>query len=105
MELFTKNILLDQDAFQTASAKLDQLVADIKSLRSDIEDMLDDLQTGFDSDAGRKFVSAVEGHLLTPLEQQQLTIEFTAGVLKQVIGTYEPSFTQFKVLNDSIQNR
>ena len=104
MELFTKNIILDQEAFQEASGRMERLVEDITSLRSDIEKMLEDLQTGFDSEAGRKFVNACKSHLLTPLEQQQKTIEFTAGVLKQVIGTYEPSFTQFKALNNSIQD-
>lgn len=101
-DMFTQNIVIDEEAFQTASVRMDRLISDIISLRSDIEDMLEDLATGFDSEAGRKFLAAVRGHLLTPLEQQQQTIEFTAGVLRQVISTYEPSFTKFQALNNSI---
>ena len=46
-------ILIDEEALNTAANRFRELTAEVKALQKDIEDMLNDSKTGFDTPAGK----------------------------------------------------
>lgn len=99
------DVILDEEAFAKASADFEQLLQDMNSLRSDIDTMLSELQTGFNTTAGRKFISSCKDNLITPMEQQAATLEFAANALKRAKQEYEPIFADYKALNSAIEQK
>lgn len=99
------DVILDEEAFETASNEFTKLLEDMNALRSDIDTMLSDLQTGFNTTAGRKFISSCKDNLITPMEQQAATLEFAANALKRAKQEYEPIFADYKALNSAIEQK
>jgi len=97
------DVILDEEAFETASNEFSKLLEDMNSLRSDIDTMLSELETGFNTTAGRKFISSCKDNLITPMEQQAATLEFAATALKKAKQEYEPIFDEYKTLNSDIE--
>ena len=97
------DIVLDEEAFNKAASDFEELATQLQSLRDDVDKMLTDLQTGFDTPAGRKFIASCQNNLITPLEQQKLVIEHISSTLNEVKGAYTPVFTEYDSLNKQIQ--
>ena len=102
--MFTKDILLDQDKFKTAADQFEILSKDMSDLRSDIDRLLDELATGFDTPAGRKFISSCKSNLLQPMDDQADVILHVSENLRQVRMKYESVFTEFTELNNAIKS-
>lgn len=98
------DVILDEEAFTQASQEFEKLLGDMRSLRSDIDAMLNELQEGFNTDAGRKFIASCKDNLITPMEQQAATLEFAANALKKARQEYEPVFEDYKSLNTAIES-
>ena len=105
MAFLNIDVILDEEAFDQASAEFTKLLEDMNALRSDIDTMLNDLETGFNTTAGRKFISSCKDNLITPMEQQAATLEFSATTLKKARQEYEPVFDGYKALNSEIEQR
>lgn len=100
--LFSQDVLLDQDHFQKASAELTALSGEMDTLRQDIDGLLKELEMGFATPAGRKFILSCKENLLQPMKDQADVIQHVADNLTQAQGKYEAVFEEFEALNRSI---
>ncbi len=102
--LFAKDVLLDEDAFESASRHFIGLSRDLNSLESDITRLLDELYTGFDTPAGRKFINSCRGNLLQPMRDLSAVINHISDNLIQARSKYKSVFDEFKKLNSIIND-
>ncbi|MBQ8298180.1 MAG: hypothetical protein IJX77_10410 [Ruminococcus sp.] len=98
------DIILDESAFSEAISGFADLSTELQNLRNDIEGLLAVLKTGFDTPAGRKFISSCEKNLLEPLDRQKLVLEHISGTLKEAKGSYSTVFTEYEELNAAINS-
>ena len=91
-------ILIDEEALNTAANRFRELTAEVKALQKDIEDMLNDFKTGFDTPAGKKFYNSCANGLLTPINEQVIVIEHIADNLMQAKNIYAPVFDGYRDL-------
>ncbi len=101
--MFTKDILLDEDRFQTASDQLSGLSTDIKNLRKDINSLLGELEKGFDTPAGKKFINTCKDGLLRPMDDQAAVVKHVSDNLTMARNKYESVFTEYMQLNNLIK--
>lgn len=101
---FPTDILLDDEVFMNASRQFEQLSKDIKNLEENVKKGLDNLQQGFQTPAGKKFVKSCEAYLLKPLKDQTIVIEHVSKNLATAKSKYETVFKEYKQLNDNINN-
>ncbi|MBQ3940414.1 MAG: hypothetical protein II723_04810 [Oscillospiraceae bacterium] len=94
-----QDIVLDDAAFEKASARFDELSAKVQALRADIEGMLQTLQSGFDTPAGRLFVTSCRNNLLEPLDQQKLVLDHISESLSDAKSEYASVFAEYENLN------
>ena len=102
--MFEKDIVLDEEAFAAAIKDYDALKTRLEKLRGDIEKMLELLQTGFNTPAGRKFVSSCKTNLFTPLNDQARVLEHISTTLAECKSSYAVVFTKYKELNKAIED-
>lgn len=100
----SKDIVLDESAFDKAINDFADLAVQLQGLRTDIEELLGVLKGGFDTPAGRKFINSCESNLLEPLDRQKLVIEHISSTLTEVKGSYSTVFTEYGNLNATIQS-
>ena len=103
-DMFTGNIVLDQEAFQNAASRLNTLAEDMNSLQSQIQSLLDGLRTGFATPAGEKFFQACGTTLLEPMKRQSIVIKHVSQNLQKANDAYQSVFDEYKSLNNSINN-
>jgi uncharacterized protein YukE len=96
LDALTKSIVLDEEAFTKASNDFDDLSQKINSLRKDIESMLDDLQRGFDSPAGRKFMDSCRNNLIKPMEEQKIVVDHISETLRKCTDAYRSVFDEYR---------
>lgn len=100
--LFSKDILLDDDAFEKAAKDFIQLSKDMNSLKKDINRLLTELKQGFDTPAGKKFMESCESGLLKALEDQANVIEHVSNNLQGAKQSYQSVFAEYEKLNRMI---
>ena len=93
---FDTNIIIDEEAFMKAASQFDELSGKIDSLRADIDDMLNQLKTGFDTPAGKKFIASCENSLIPPLEEQKIVVTHIAENLRYAKQTYQTIFDDYR---------
>lgn len=101
---FVNDVIIDEDAFNSAVREFSNLSFKLHTLRIAIENMLDDLKDGFDTPAGKKFISAYKDILIAPLEDQKRVIEHVSENLKYAKESYSSIFEEYSKLNDTIKN-
>lgn len=99
---FSDDMILDEEAFRKASNEFADLVTRMNQLRAEIDGMLNDLKHGFDTPAGHRFIHSCENALLTPMEQQALTIQHVSKMLSDCIDRYRDVFDEYRVLQSKI---
>ena len=62
--IFKKDIVLDEEAFQTAGNEFKTLSADMESLKAEVDEMLQLIKIGFDTPAGAKFIQSCQTTLI-----------------------------------------
>lgn len=102
--LFTKTIVLDQDKFQKASDDFAELSRQMEQLQQDISSLLTELNRGFDTPAGRRFMDSCQKNLLDQLKDQADAIKHVSDNLKTARSEYESVFTEFGALNRTISS-
>lgn len=102
MSVFEEDIILDEEAFDTAISDFVALGVQLQQLRSDIEDMLSVLKAGFDTPAGVKFINSCENNLFKPLDAQKLVIDHIASSLAESKQAYESVFREYESLQTAI---
>jgi len=101
--LFSDDIILDEEAFKKASDDFSALSIRLQKLDEEIEDMLLDLQKGFDTPAGRKFVNACRNNLRQPMNDQKVVLEHISQTLLEVREMYAKVFSEYESLNAAIK--
>ncbi len=100
--LFSNDIIIDEDAFNTAISEFSELSEKLQRLRNDIEDMLNNLQAGFDTPAGAKFIKACRDNLYIPLDAQKLVLKHISTTLQESKQAYESVFREYENLQSTI---
>lgn len=100
--VFGEDIVLDEAAFDTAIRDFDALGIQLKKLKMDIEDMMNELKQGFDTPAGRKFIASCEKNLSKPLDAQELVLNHIATTLRESKQAYESVFQEYEALQTTI---
>ncbi|MCM1534919.1 MAG: hypothetical protein NC126_03230 [Clostridium sp.] len=98
------DILLDSEAFDTASADMQALKERTENLKRKLESMYRDLATALDTPAGKQLELTAEKVLLQPIDNLLLVINHISSTLDEIIGTgyYKDVFIKFEEFNDSI---
>lgn len=102
--LFLKDILLDEEAFQKASTDYADLAQKMEELQTEISNLLDELEKGFDTPAGRKFIKSCRSGLLELMRKQSIVINHVSTNLSQAKRKYQSVFNEYKALNNTINN-
>lgn len=99
------DILLDSEAFDTASADMQTLKTRTENLKRKLESMYRDLATALDTPAGKQLELTAEKVLLQPIDDLMLVIEHISSTLDEIIGTgyYKDVFIKFEEFNNSIK--
>lgn len=100
--VFRYDIVLDQEAFNKAISDFSALSTRLENLRADVEDILETLETGFDTPAGRKFIKSCKSNLVNPLNDQKLVIDHIYESLTESQKAYESVFSEYQDLNSTI---
>lgn len=102
MNVFGEDIILDEEAFDTAIKDFAALGTQLQRLRIDIEEMLSVLKSGFNTPAGVKFINSCENNLFKPLDAQKLVIDHISKSLSESKQTYESIFREYESLQTAI---
>ena len=100
--VFGEDIVLDEAAFNTAISDFAALGEQLQQLRTDIEEMLNILKTGFDTPAGAKFISSCEKNLFQPLDAQKIVLDHISKSLSESKRAYESVFREYEALQATI---
>lgn len=101
--MFNQDIIIDQEAFAKAINEFEALSARLEKLRIKIEGMMDALEKGFDTPAGRKFLSSCTEHLFQPMKDQKVVLEHLAETLRDAQNEYAAVFTKYDELNTAVK--
>lgn len=102
MAFILQDIVLDEEAFDTAARDFEALGRQLQKLREDIEEMLNGLKAGFNTPAGVKFINSCEKNLYEPLDAQKIVIEHISQTLADSRRTYESVFREYEALQTAI---
>lgn len=105
MKFLYHDILLDDSAFNTASAEMKQLKTDTENLKTKMQKMYEDLQNAMDTPSGDAVELVSSKVLLEPIDNLLLVVDHISSTLTQIIGTgyYKDVFVKFEELNSSIK--
>ena len=101
---FPKDIVLDDNAFSTAANEFADLSSKLQALRNEVEEMINTLKVGFDTPAGRQFISSCEANLYEPLDAQKLVLDHISETLRNSMEAYESVFREYDSLQSYVQN-
>ena len=98
------DILLDDTAFNTASAEMATLKTRTETLKTDLEAMYKELTTALDTPAGKQIELTAGTVLIQPIDDLLLVIQHISDTLTEIIGTghYKDVFIKFEQLNQSV---
>lgn len=101
----SRDIILDDTAFTTASSEMAELKNRTEELKTELKQMYKDLTTALDTPAGKAVEITAGKVLLKPIEDMLLVIEHISSTLEEIIGTgyYKDVFIKFEQLNQSIK--
>ena len=89
-------ILIDEEELQKAHNDFLELAQKAQSLLRDIEQLNEEMRTGFDTPAGHKFYNSYKDCLCEPLNQQIIVIEHIAENLTTAKNMYQSVFDQYR---------
>lgn len=99
------DIVLDSEAFHTASADMKELKIRTENLREKLDTLYQELATALNTPAGKELDLTAEKVLLQPIDDMLLVIDHISATLEEIIGTgyYKDIFIKFEELNESIK--
>lgn len=101
----SQDIVLDSDAFKTASSDMELLRTRTENLKNKLQLMYHELTTALDTPAGKQVELTAEKVLIEPIHSLLLVIEHISSTLTDIIGTgyYKDVFIEFEKLNSSLK--
>ena len=98
------DILLDDAAFNAASAEMATLRARAEAQKTKLEEMYTELTTALDTPAGKQIETTAGEVLIKPIDDLLLIIEHISDTLTEIIGTghYKGVFIKFEQINQNI---
>ncbi len=102
INVFKQNVVIEEEAFSQAAAEFEELAAKIDSLLNEINEMMDDLKTGFDTPAGHKFIQACGNTLVDPLEKQKIVVTHISENLNKARTMYQSVFDEYREVVNSM---
>ena len=104
MPTLSQDIILDEDAFNTASADMEALKIRTENLQTKLEGMYESLKTALVTPAGEAVDLAAKKVLIQPIKDLSAVIQHVSETLNEIIGSgyYKDVFTEFEELNDSL---
>lgn len=101
MAYLTHDIVLDENAFTTASREMATLKRDAANLKSKLEKMYENVSTALDTTAGEEIKVTSKNVLLQPIEDMSAVIQHISETLNTVIGSgyYKDIFVKYEELN------
>ena len=97
-------ILIDEEELQKAHNDFMELAAKAKSLLKDIEQLNEEIKTGFDTPAGKIFYNSYKDCLCEPLNQQIIVIKHIAENLVTAKSMYQSVFDEYRDLVNTINS-
>ena len=100
-----KDILLDDNAFNTASSDMQALITRTENLKAKMEQMYEDLKNAMDTPAGEAVEMVSKKVLIKPINDMLLVVGHISSTLTDIIGTgyYKDVFVKFENLNESVK--
>ncbi len=95
-----KNIVIDDEVFSRNAEQLQELINDVKTLVTNVNDMLLQLSIGYNTPAGRKLLNSCKMHIIVPLVEQELVISQVMKNLEIAKNGYQSVFEEYKQLSD-----
>lgn len=101
----SQDIVLDSEAFNTASADMKALKIRTENLKKKLESMYKEFTTALDTPAGKQVETTAEKVLIKPIDDLLLVIDHVSATLTDIIGTghYKDVFIKFEELNSSLK--
>lgn len=101
MAILFHDIVLDDNAFATASQDMATLKQDAVNLKEKLKTMYSNLTTAVDTSAGDEVKVTAEDVLLQPIEDMSIVIQHISDTLNTIIGSgyYKDIFVQYENLN------
>lgn len=100
-----KKIVLNSEKFENAAEQFAVLSDEMSKFRRDISLLLEELEKGFDTPAGHRFINTCRKSLLQPIDDQAGVIRHVSDNLKTARSKYESVFTEFEALNNIIKKK
>ena len=101
--MFDKDIVLDEAAFQKAVDDFAALSKRLESLRKELDEMMKELKKGFDTPAGRKFISSCQTNLFQPMNDQKVVLDHISETLKESKVQYSSVFAKYEEMNAAMK--
>lgn len=104
MMTLTQDILLDDNAFKTASADMKALKTRTEELKTELIDMYKLLKNAMQTPAGAAADLVTMTLLITPINDMALVIDHISATLTEISGSgyYKKVFDKFEELNSSV---
>lgn len=104
MKRLQEDIVLDQDAFSTASESMQALKTRTEDLKTQMEQMYEDLKKALDTPSGEAVELVSKNVLLKPIEDMLLVIGHVSSTLSDINGSgyYKDVFIKYENLNSKI---
>ncbi|WP_295156528.1 hypothetical protein [uncultured Ruminococcus sp.] len=104
MARLSKDVVLKDTAFETASTKLEALVTRSQTLYTDFSKLYKDLLTALDCESGKELELAGEDVVLKPIENLELVITQIYTTLTTIKGDgfYHEIFKDFEELQKGL---
>lgn len=101
------DIVLDDNAFKTASEEMRALKVRTENLKKDLQQMYKDFREALQTPAGEALEFTSEKVLIKPIDDMLLVVDHISSTLDQIIGTgyYKDVFIKFEELNSSVKNQ
>lgn len=98
----SKKILLDDVKLTEAAKEMTDIASDLTKLKNQIQELLNNMKSGYDTPAGRKFQEVCSEGLLKLFDDQIAVINHVAENLNTAQTQYQSVFEEYRTLNNKL---
>jgi molecular chaperone GrpE (heat shock protein) len=101
MAFLDQDIILNEAAFDTASADMEQLKNRTEKLKEKLHSMYHDLTTALNTPAGEQLELTGEKVIVKPIEDMIAVIDHISNTLKQIMNTEDDKSNTLEQIKDT----